>query len=74
MANRKTKSQKEKILAYLKDGLSLTRVEAFNKGFGLNLPARIQDLRKDGHKILDLPATDGSREKRYFIEGLYNAN
>lgn len=68
----KTKSQKQLILEWLQDGLSLTRAEAYKQGFGLNLPARINDLKNDGYKISDEPARVGSREKRYYIKGLYN--
>ncbi|MFW2585564.1 helix-turn-helix domain-containing protein [Aliarcobacter butzleri] len=69
----KTKSQTEQIKEWLEDGLSLTRIEAFKQGFGLNLPARINDLKKQGLKI-DWEPVEGTRERRYFIVGKHNAN
>lgn len=74
MTTNKVKSQTELIKEWLEDGLSLTRAEAYRQGFGLNLPARINDLKKQGLKIESQPAYDGSRERKYFIKGLYNAN
>lgn len=67
------KSQKEKIKEWLEDGLSLTRTVAYKQGFGLNLPARIYQLQKEGLKIDNRPASDGSREKEYFLR-VTNAN
>ena len=66
MQTNKIKSQKEKIKEWLEDGLSITRATAYKQGFGLNLPA-------DGLKIDNRPATDGSREKEYFLR-VTNAN
>lgn len=74
MQTLKTKSQTELIKEWLEDGLSLTRAEAYKQGFGLNLPARINDLKKQGLKIESEPAFEGSRERKYFILGKYNAN
>lgn len=73
MQTNKIKSQKEKIKEWLEDGLSITRATAYKQGFGLNLPARINELKKDGLKIDNRPATDGSREKEYFLR-VMNAN
>ena len=67
----KTKSQTEQIKEWLEDGLSLTRIEAFEQGFGLNLPARINELKKQGLKI-DWEPVEGSRERRYFLIGKHN--
>jgi hypothetical protein len=46
---------------------------AFKQGFGMNLPARINELRNDGLKIDNRPATDGSREREYYLR-VQNAN
>lgn len=73
MQTNKIKSQKEKIKEWLEDGLSLTRVTAYEQGFGLNLPARINELKNEGLKIDNRPAYDGSREKEYFLR-VTNAN
>lgn len=74
MTTNKVKSQTELIKEWLEDGLSLTRAEAYRQGLGLNLPARINDLKKQGLKIESQPAYDGSRERKYYIKELYNAN
>ena len=47
-------SQHEKILAYLLTGQSLSQLEAIHLGFGLRLGARVWDLRKQGHRIIDV--------------------
>ena len=73
MQTNKMKSQKEKIKEWLEDGLSLTRTVAYKQGFGLNLPARIYQLQKEGLKIDNRPASDGSKEKEYFLR-VTNAN
>lgn len=71
MQTNKTKSQKENIKEWLQDGLSITRAIAYKQGFGFNLPARINELKKEGLKIDDRPSTDGSREKEYFLRVNY---
>ncbi len=73
MRTNKTKSQKENIKEWLEDGLSITRAIAYKQGFGLNLPARINELKNEGYKIDNRPASDGSREKEYFLR-VINAN
>lgn len=60
-------SNKEKIKAYLEDGLKLSRVEAMKLGYGMDLPQRIHELRQDGLNIDDEPLIPGSKQKRYFI-------
>lgn len=47
----KTQTQNKEILAYLKEGNSLTPIEALNKFSTLRLGARIFELKKDGHNI-----------------------
>lgn len=44
-------SQSAQILAYLKEGNSITPLEALQKFGCLRLAARISDLRADNHKI-----------------------
>lgn len=73
MQTTKIKSQKENIKEWLEDGLSITRAIAYKQGFGLNLPARINELKKEGLKIDNRPSSDGSREKEYFLR-ITNAN
>lgn len=74
MLNQKTKTQTQKIKEWLENGLSITRVEAYKQGFGLNLPARINELKKQGLKIVSEPAYDGSRERKYYLKGKNLAN
>lgn len=69
MQTPKAKTQAEAIKEWLEDGLSITRTEAFKQGFGLNLPARINELKKQGMKIESAPAFEGSRERKYFLAG-----
>lgn len=60
-------SQKTKILKHLKDGNSLTPIDALNKFGTFRLAARISDLRQDGYNI----ETDNSKGyARYFLKEL----
>ena len=63
-------SFKSDVLKHLDNGGKLTRLEAFELYGSLKLPARISELRRDGHKIsgkmIKLPS--GKRVKRYWIE------
>lgn len=45
------KSQNDRILAYLKEGKSITPIEALELFGSLRLAARIADLKKKGHNI-----------------------
>lgn len=47
----KSKSQKSKILAWLKSGKKLTQMKALSKWGCHALHARIGNLRKEGHDI-----------------------
>jgi hypothetical protein len=49
----KTLSQNQAILDYLKSGNTLTPIEALEKFHCFRLAARISDLRKSGHTILN---------------------
>ena len=44
-------SQRERILAYLQAGHTLTRLESWNELGVLEAPARISELRMAGHQI-----------------------
>jgi len=44
-------SQKSRILAHLKSGKTLTRLQSWDKLGVLECPARISELRCDGHII-----------------------
>ncbi len=44
-------SQKDLVLRYLKDGNSITPIEALNRFNSFRLSAIIFDLKKDGHNI-----------------------
>ena len=44
-------SQKERILDYLKSGKTLTRLNAWDEIGCIETPARISELRGQGHKI-----------------------
>lgn len=45
------KTQKQRILDYLKDGYTLTRLNCWDELGILEAPARISELRADGHLI-----------------------
>lgn len=47
----KKKSQKENVLEYLRQGHTLTAIEAFERGWGMRLASVINILRKEGHII-----------------------
>ncbi len=54
-----TDSQKSEILAYLKEGRSLTAIEALHEFNCFRLAARIAELRAEGHDILIEWGADG---------------
>lgn len=59
-------SQEQKILAYLKSGRSLTPLAALRLFGSFRLGARIFDLRRAGHNIVNLGETrDGKTYARY---------
>ena len=64
-------SQAKRILAYLQAGNRITGIEALKLFACFRLPARIADLRADGHDIqsefVDTPS--GKRVKSYWIKG-----
>lgn len=65
----KTTSQCGKILAYLKDGNTLSVAQARELGFGDNLRSRISDLEKAGHKIKkSYPGGNGCNYAVYALE------
>ena len=45
-------TQKERILAYLKSGKVLTRLNSWSELAVLEAPARISELRREGHPII----------------------
>ncbi len=61
-------SQNSEILAFLKTGQSITRIQAYNLLGCLRLAARINDLRNIGHeintKIIEL---NGKRFAQYVL-------
>ena len=44
-------SQKDRVLQYLKQGKTLTRLNAWDELGVIETPARIHELRADGHDI-----------------------
>ena len=71
MSNHDTKSQCFNILQHLQNGNSLTSLEALNMFGCMRLPARIDNLRKDGHKIITtmIKLDSGKRVAYYSMEG-----
>ena len=65
------KSQKEKILNYLKKGKGITPLGALNKFGSFRLGARIKDLRDEGYKIETEPykTRNGSIVAKYKMRG-----
>ena len=64
-------SQAKRILAYLKAGNRITGIEALVNFNCFRLPARIADLRADGHEIKSefVTTPTGKRVKCYWIQG-----
>lgn len=54
-------TQKEMILAYLRENGSITPLEALKEFGCMRLTARIWDLKHDGHHILTVPETKPNR-------------
>lgn len=66
----RTVSQKQQILNYLKQGNSLTQLEALNKFRCLRLAAVVNILRDNGYNIVTMMETNeqtGSRYARYVL-------
>ena len=58
---------KPKILNYLLTGKKLTRFEAMQKGFGMDLTTRISELRQMNIGITDKPLEGKPLQKVYFM-------
>ena len=59
-------SQEREILHYLKDGNTLTPIDALNKFGCFRLGARIMDLKKEGHNIVnDWESSGGKKYAKY---------
>lgn len=56
------KSQNKQILEYLKNGNSITPIEALNLFGSFRLGARIKNLRDDGHNIITELVKDGNKK------------
>jgi len=76
----KKKSQKEKVLEYLKEGNSITAVESYERGWGMRLASIIKILRNEGYYIKTKMLTNkyGTNYARYKLEkehdGVYDDN
>lgn len=65
------KSQNDLILARLKQGRSLTPLQALNQFGCFRLAARVYDLREKGHMIeCEMVEVNDSRVARYFLRGV----
>jgi hypothetical protein len=59
-------TQRDQILAHLRDGNSLTPLEALRRFGCFRLGARIWDLKQDGHDIrTELVDVNGKRVAKY---------
>ncbi|WP_100137869.1 helix-turn-helix domain-containing protein [Snodgrassella alvi] len=58
-------TQTSQILEYLKDGNSITPLDALRKFGCMRLGARIYDLRQDGHVINTRMVKDEKSRRRY---------
>ena len=54
-------TQKDRILQYLRTGQSLTRLAAWDALGVLEAPARVSELRRDGHSIITTMITVTNR-------------
>ena len=70
MLTHNTTSQCFNIMQYLHNGNSLTSLEALNMFGCMRLPARVDDLRKEGHKIITtmIKLDSGKRVASYSLE------
>ena len=64
-----SQTQAKKILAYMQEGKRITGIEALNLFGCFRLPARIADLKDDGHEIKSefVTTPTGKRVKAYWI-------
>lgn len=64
-------SQADQILAYLREGKSLTPLDALIKFHCLRLAARVNELRAAGYRIVtgDKVLANGKRVAEYRLEG-----
>lgn len=56
------KSQKQKILSWLKSGRTLTPIQALNKFGCFRLSGRILELRRAGNDIKTIPVRSGKSQ------------
>jgi hypothetical protein len=54
-------NQRERILDYLRSGKTLTRINSFSELGVLEAPARIHELKKEGHDIRTRTITGSNR-------------
>jgi hypothetical protein len=64
-------SQSAQILAYLREGNSLTPIDALQRFGCFRLGARVWDLKRDGHDIRTelVDVGGGKRVARYYLAG-----
>lgn len=62
-------AQSKAILAHLQQGNTITGIEALNAFGCFRLPARILDLKNQGHKIISemIKLPNGKRISRYIL-------
>lgn len=65
-----SRSQQERILAWLRSGRKLTQLEALNKFGCMRLASRISDLRKLGYeiKVMKILTMTGKYVAQYSME------
>ena len=64
-----SKTQNQAILDYLKDGNSITQIDAFNMFNCFRLSARIHNLRESGHNIITNNVTINNKTfASYFLK------
>ena len=65
-----TTSQCSQVLKYLQDGNTLTQLQALYKFECFRLPARIDQLRQEGHDIKTkmIKLASGKRVAEYYME------
>ena len=61
MKNNKRPTQADRILKHLKTHRGITRLTAFEQYGCVNLPARIFELKEDGHRIVSVRKTVTNR-------------
>lgn len=69
IASHRSPTQAQAILNHLRDGNSLTSLEALQLHGCFRLAARIHELRRDGYEIEEATVTrNGKRYASYFIK------